>query len=328
MNSRSRAARRTLLAAILLGTGLVGSGAVHAAWPEDQAIKVIVPQAAGGTNDTVARLIGVELGKALGQSVVVENQPGASGAIGMQAAARSPANGYTLAIASDTAAVLSATRKMGWRLDRDMMGVALVGEQPMAVAVSARSEYRSLAQLISAAKDKPDTVAFGTSGLGTSQHIIGEWLAHLAGVQMVHVPYKGGGQAVTDLVAGNTPAAVLGFAPLLAQARNHAVRIVAITTAERNPATPEVPTLKELGYSDITRSQWVGVVTPRGTPPAIVKRLSDAIGDIVRQPAIQAKLMEIGVTPNPMDGATFDGFIHKEVADYGSLVTQLHIKLD
>ncbi|ALM86908.1 hypothetical protein ASB57_11410 [Bordetella sp. N] len=319
---------RVFFSGALLSVGLATAASAHAEWPLDQPIKVIVPQAAGGTNDTVARLIGVELGKALGQSVVVENHPGASGAIGMQTAARSAANGYTLAIASDTAAILSATRKMGWKLDRDMTGVALIGDQPMAVAVSARSDYRNLTDLIAAAKDKPGSIAFGTSGLGTSQHIVGEWLAKLAGVQMIHVPYKGGGQAVSDLVAGTTPAAVLGFAPLLAQARNNNVRIVAVTTAQRNPATPDVPTLKELGYPDVVRAQWVGIVAPRDTPPEIVKRLSDAIGGVVQQPVVQAKLLEMGVTPKAMDASAFNAFIHKDVTDWGNLVTQLHIKLD
>lgn len=328
MITLSRATISALFAGALTSAALTVGATAHAEWPADQPIKLIVPQAAGGTNDTVARLIGVELGKALGQSVVVENHPGASGAIGMQAAARSAANGYTLAIASDTAAILSATRKMGWKLDRDMTGVALIGDQPMAVAVSARSDYRSLKDLIAAAKDKPGTLAFGTSGLGTSQHIVGEWLANLAGVQMIHVPYKGGGQAVSDLVAGTTPAAVLGYAPLLAQARNDNVRIVAITTAQRNPATPDVPTLKELGYADIVRAQWVGIVAPRDTPAGIVKRLSDAVGGIVQQPAIQAKLLEMGVTPKAMDAGAFNAFIHKDVSDWGNLVTQLHIKLD
>lgn len=319
---------KTVLRILLLGAGLLGAAAASAEWPADQPIKIIVPQAAGGTNDTVARLMGVELGKALGQTVVVENRPGASGAIGMQLASRSPADGYTLAIASDTASILSATRKMDWRLDHDMAGVAMVGDQPIGVAVSVRAPYASLDELLAAARKEPGTIAFGTSGLGTSQHIVGEWLTHLAGVQMIHVPYKGGGQAVTDLVSGTTPAAVLGFAPLLGQARRGGLRIVAVTTAERNPALPEVPTLKELGYPQITRSQWVGVVAPRDTPPAIVKRLSDAMAAIGAQPAIQDKLREIGLTPKSMDAAQFDAFIHKDVADWGRLVTELNIKLD
>jgi tripartite-type tricarboxylate transporter receptor subunit TctC len=318
----------TALRAAALCLGLIGTVPAHAAWPNDQPIKIIVPQAAGGTNDTVARLIGAELGKALGQSIVIENHPGASGAIGMQLAARAPANGYTLAMASDTAAILSATRKMGWKLDSDMTGVAMIGDQPMGVAVSARSNLHSLADLIAAAKANPGKVAFGTSGLGTSQHIVGVWLGQLAGVQMIHVPYKGGGQAVTDLVAGTTPAAVLGFAPLYAQARNGAVRIVAVTTAERVPALPDVPTLKELGYPDIVRAQWVGVVAPRGTPAAIVQRLSDAIDAIVRKPDIQARLVEIGETPKPLGHAAFDTFMHQDVTDWGELVKKLNIKLD
>ena len=177
---------------------------------------------------------------------------------------------------------------MDWRLDHDMAGVAMVGDQPIGVAVSMRAPYASLDELLAAARKEPGTIAFGTSGLGTSQHIVGEWLTHLAGVQMIHVPCKGGGQAVTDLVSGTTPAAVLGFAPCW-KARSGGIRIVAVTTAERNPPCRRVPTLTELGYPQITRSQWVGVVAPRDTPPAIVKRLSDAMAAIGAQPAIQDK---------------------------------------
>lgn len=328
MSITSRITIRIFFAGVLSAASLASTSAAYAAWPKDQPIRIIVPQAAGGTNDTVARLIALELGKALDQSVVVENTPGASGAIGMQAASRAAPDGYTLAIASDTAAILSATRKMSWKLDRDMMGVALVGDQPMAVAVSARSNYQDFAELMADAKARPDTIAFGTSGLGTSQHIVGEWLANLAGVKMIHVPYKGGGQAVIDLVSGTTPAAVLGFAPLLAQARNDKVRIVAVTTSQRDPAMPDVPTLNELGYPDINRAQWVGFVAPRGTPQEIVDRISGSVAEIVKQPAVRAKLLEMGLTPKSLDAKEFDGFIQKDVAGWGDLVKKLNIKLD
>ncbi len=195
-----QAVRRSVGAFFLMSV-MAASASALAAWPDDQPITIIVPQAAGGTNDTAARMIGVELGKALGQTVVVENRPGASGAIGMGAAAKSRPDGYTLAIASDSATVLSATREnLPWRLERDMVGVAKIGEQPIVVGVSAQAPYRSLAEMLTAAREAPGKLSFGSSGVGTNQHIIGEWLASLAGVSMIHVPYKGGGQAVTDLI--------------------------------------------------------------------------------------------------------------------------------
>ena len=144
-------------------------------WPKERPIRMIVPQAAGGTNDIVTRLIALELSKALSQSIVVENRPGASGAIGMQTAATAAPDGYTFAIASDSIAIMSATKEsLSWRLGRDLIGVSLLGEQPIGIAVSGQTPYQTLSELMNAAKNKPDTVSYGTSGQGTNQHYIGE----------------------------------------------------------------------------------------------------------------------------------------------------------
>ena len=221
-------------------------------WPKERPIRIIVPQAAGGTNDIVTRLIALELGKALGQSIIVENKPGASGAIGMQAAATATPDGYTFAVASDSIAIISATKEsLSWRLGKDLIGVSLLGEQPIGIAVSGQTPYQTLQDLINAAKNKPDSLSYGTSGQGTNQHYIGEWLAKQGNFKWIHVPYKGGGQAIIDLTGGTTPAAVLGFAPLLAQQKKGGIRILAITSAQRNVSAPTVPTLSELGFKDI-----------------------------------------------------------------------------
>ena len=277
---------------------------------------------AGGTNDMVARLMGVELGKALGQTVVVENRPGASGAIGMQLASRSPADGYTLAIASDTASILSATRKMDWRLDHDMAGVAMVGDQPIGVAVSMRAPYASLDELLAAARKEPGTIAFGTSGLGTSQHIVGEWLTHLAGVQISTCP-KGGGQAVTDLVSGTTPAAVLDFAPLLGQSaqrrdthrcRHHGrtqPRHAGGADADRI-GLPADHALAMGGRGGAARH----AAGDRQAPVRRHGRHRRAAGDTGQAARDRPDAQS-------MDAAQFDAFIHKDVADWGRLVTEL-----
>ncbi|RYE79152.1 MAG: tripartite tricarboxylate transporter substrate binding protein, partial [Oxalobacteraceae bacterium] len=179
----------------------LGGGYAYAAWPQDQPIRLIVPQAAGGTNDTVARVIGKELSRALGQSVVVDNRPGASGAIGIQAAVQAKPDGYTLVLASDTSVTLGAVRpSLNWDFTRDLVGVAMIGDQPICIAVTAQSPYRSLNQFLDASRKTPGELAYGTSGIGTAQHIVGEWLAKQAGVQLIHVPYKGGGLATTDLM--------------------------------------------------------------------------------------------------------------------------------
>ena len=252
--------------------------AVVAAWPEEGPVKIIVPQAAGGSNDTVARIIGVALGQALKQAASIENRPGAAGAIGMQAVAQAKPDGDTLGIASDSAALLDAVRpSQTWKFNRDIAGVGMIGDQPISISVSGKSAYRSLADVVNDARARPGQVAFGTSGIGTSQHVVGEWLGRLAGVSLTHIPYKGGGQASRDLVGGQVPMAVLGLAPMLQQHERCGVRIVAVTTPKRSAAQPDVPTLTELGYPQIALSQWVGVVTPAGTPAAVVARLSDEL---------------------------------------------------
>jgi tripartite-type tricarboxylate transporter receptor subunit TctC len=318
-----RAAWLSMLAALsLAGTP------VYAAWPDDQPIKIIVPQAPGGTNDTVARLVGNELAKALKQSVIVENRPGAAGAIGMQQAAQSKADGYTLALASDSAALLDALQPaLNWKFKRDLVGVAMVGDQPISLAVPADSPFKTLADVVSKARANPGQLAYGTSGVGSSQHVVGEWWANTAGIQLVHIPYKGGGQASRDLIGNQVPLAVLGLAPMLVQHKNGKVRILAVTSAQRNAALPDVPTFTEAGYPQIALTQWAGLVAPTGLPDAIAKRLSEELARIVQNPDIQKKLMDSGITPQNLTGPAFDKFLKDSVTKWETLVPTLKIKL-
>ena len=308
---------------------LVVSSPVLAGWPNDQPIKIIVPQAAGGTNDTVARLIGVELGKILSQTVIVDNRPGAAGAIGMQAVAQAKPDGYTLGMASDSAALMDVTRpNLAWNFKRDLQGVGMIGDQPMCVAVSARTTYSSFADVLKAAKEKPGSLAYGTSGVGTSQHVVGEWLAKLANIQLLHIPYKGGGQATTDIVGGQVPLAVLGLAPMLAQAKSGNVRIVAVTSPKRAGAIPTVPTTTELGYADIALTQWAGLVAPAGTPEAIVKQLSESILKVVSMPEVLRKLTDAGIDARPLGYKQFDKFLKTNVDTWTRVVPGLNLTLD
>jgi tripartite-type tricarboxylate transporter receptor subunit TctC len=326
MNPYSRRVLAALAATLIL---LAANVPAAAAWPDDQPVRIIVPQAAGGTNDTVARLLSVGLGRLLKQTVIVDNRPGASGAIGMQAVAQSKPDGYTLGLASDSAALLDVTRPLlGWEFKRDLQGVGMIGEQPICIAVSARSNWVSLAEVLKAAKDKPGGIAYGTSGVGTSQHVVGEWLAKLAQVQLLHVPYKGGGQATTDIVSGQVPLAVLGLAPMLAQAKAGSVRIVAITSPRRTAALPGVATMTELGYAPISVTQWAGVVAPAGTPEVIVKQLSEAIAKVVASVEVRKHLTEAGIDAKPLGYLEFDRFLKDNVDTWARVVPSLNLKLD
>lgn len=327
MSVTSRHRRNVPLVALLASLALVPSLA-QAAWPDDQPIRMIVPQAAGGTNDIVARLVGNELAKSLKQSIVIENRPGAAGAIGMQQAAQSKPDGYTLALASDSAALLDALRPTAtWKFKRDLVGIAMVGDQPISLAVPTASPFKTLDDVVKAARAKPGELAYGTSGLGSSQHVVGEWWAKVAEVKLVHVPYKGGGQATTDLISNQVPIAVLGLAPMLVQHKNGKVRVLAVTSPWRNPALPDVPTFTEAGYPKISLTQWAGIVAPAGLPEPIARRLAEEIGRIVKMPEIQKKLIEGGITPQNMSGLAFDKFLKDTVTHWEQLVPTLGIKL-
>jgi len=298
-------------------------------WPNERPIRIIVAQATGGTNDIVTRLIALELSKVLGQSIIVENRPGASGAIGMQIAAAAAPDGYTFAVASDSIAIMSATKEsLSWRLGRDLIGVSLLGDQPIAIAVSSQTPYQTLLELINAAKNKPDTVSYGTSGQGTNQHFIGEWLAKSGNFKWIHVPYKGGGQAIIDLTGGTTPAAVLGFAPLISQEKKGGIRILAVTSAKRNISAPTVPTLSELGFKDMVINQWVGVVAPKNLTPSILNKMSKEIGLILEKPEIKAKLQDVGLTARAMPAGEFEIFLKASIQRWTELNKVLQIPLD
>jgi tripartite-type tricarboxylate transporter receptor subunit TctC len=247
----------------------------------------------------------------------------------MQAAATATPDGYTFAVASDSIAIISATKEsLSWRLGKDLIGVSLLGEQPIGIAVSGQTPYQTLQDLINAAKNKPDSLSYGTSGQGTNQHYIGEWLAKQGNFKWIHVPYKGGGQAIIDLTGGTTPAAVLGFAPLLAQQKKGGIRILAITSAQRNVSAPTVPTLSELGFKDIVINQWVGIVSPKNLPPSILNKMSKEIGIVLEKPEIKSKLLEVGLTAKPMAANEFELFLKTSIQRWSELNKTLQIPID
>lgn len=307
---------------------MLSAPAVQAAWPNDQPIKIIVPQAAGGTNDTLARMVGAELSKILGQTVVIDNRPGASGAIGMQATVQAPPDGYTIALASDSAALLDVLRpNLPWKFKSGLQGVVMIGEQPISIATSSKTSFNTFQQVIDAAKAKPGSLGYGSSGVGSAQNIVGEWVASLAGVKLVHVPYKGGGQAANDLVSGQIPMAVLGLAPMLKQQQAGNVRILAVTTPERSKALPNVPTLTELGYPQIALAQWAGLVAPAATPQPIIQKLSDALIKVLSEKSISEKMIAAGITPRPLNYQQFDAFLKKTVDTWQQVVPTLNIQI-
>jgi tripartite-type tricarboxylate transporter receptor subunit TctC len=247
----------------------------------------------------------------------------------MQAVVQARADGYTLGLASDSAALLNVMQpRLTWQFKRDLRGIGMIGEQPISIAVSARSPYKSFDEVVAAAKARPGTIPYATSGAGTSQNVVGEWLARLAGIQIIHIPYKGGGEATKDVLSGQTPVAVLGLVPMLAQVKTGGVRIVAVTTARRSPSLPNVPTLTELGYPQIALAQWAGLVAPASTPESAVRRMSDAMLKILAGEETRQRLAGGGIDPRPLAYLEFDRFLKENVETWERVVPSLNLKLE
>jgi tripartite-type tricarboxylate transporter receptor subunit TctC len=319
----------TALAALAFAA--ISAASVNAqapAWP-NKTIKWVVPQPAGGSNDAMGRAVGEQLSKQLGQPIVVDNRPGASGAVGMEVVASSPADGYTFVVASDTVALQPVLRKgLKWNVERDFVPVTMFGAQPIVVAVPAASPYKTMKEVIAAAKASAGKVGFATSGQGSLQHLAGELLAQMAGVDMLHIPYKGGGQAITDLVGGQVPVGVLGLAAVLPHAKTGRVRILAVTTKARSPAVPDVPTLDETVAPGYDVRQWAGLMAPKGTPPDALARLQKEIAAALATPALREHIEKLGFEVTGTSGADFVAYLNRDRARWSKVITERKLELD
>ncbi len=285
--------RTLLLMVVFACAGCAGAQA----WPA-KPIRLIAPFAPGGATDTVTRTYAERLSAALGVTVVVDNRPGASGSIGLDLAAKAPADGYTLA-AADGAMSIVANLNRGLAYDprTSFAPISLVSMSTHVFVVNATLPAATMREFIELARQKSGGFAYATSGVGSEQHLTGEIIRKRAGIQMTHVPYKGGGQAIVDLVGGQVQVAVLGAAPVIPHARAGRLRILAVTAGRRSPLLPNVPTLAESGFSGFDVSQWLSFVAPAATPAHIISRLNAEIGRIAAMPAVREKLENVGIEP-------------------------------
>ena len=319
------AARLRGLPALLFA--LMAGSALAQAWPA-KPIRWIVPFPPGGATDLASRPVAERLTQVLGQVVVVENRVGAGGNIGAEAVARSPADGYTvLATVDSIAAAPHLHPRLGFDPLKDFAPVTQLSRQPLVLAVHPLLRVDSVAELVATAKAKPG-LAYATSGAGTQQHIAAEWFASLAGIRLTHVPYKGGGQAITDFIAGQVPVAVLGSSPLLPHYRSGKIRLLAQTTRTRAPALPEVPTFEEAGFKGLIVEQWVGVLLPAGTPKEIVARLNVEMVKALSDPRIGERYAQAAIEPVGNAPDQFAAVIRSDYETYGRLVRELKIKID
>ena len=274
-------------------------------WP-DRPIRVLVGFAPGGTSDLSARLPADLVSKELGQNVIVENRPGGSGSIAIEALMRSSADGYTLVSGSDSSFYQPVINpKLPYRADRDLAPIAILVNQPIIIAVHPAPGWKNIKDMLNAAKAQPGTVPYAISSPTGTQALAALLFFRLAKANLTAVPYKGGGQAIVDLISGNVPIAVLGSGPIVPQAKAGRIKMLAVTSGKRSKALPEVPTLAELGYPEIDIVQWFGVMGKAGTPPEIINRLSAAYNKALTNPTIEERLFNIaaetaGGTPEDM----------------------------
>jgi len=297
------------------------------AWP-DRPIRVIVPFAAGGSTDVAARLIGEYLSRTLKQQVVVDNRTGANGNIGTEAAAKSAPDGYTLLIAPEAVTSNPHVYKVNYDALKDLTPVIQLSRQPVVLAVHPGLGVNTLAELVALAKKQPGLRYATGSGVGSGQHMVTQWFAKIAGIELTQVSYRGGGQAINDLIAGHVKIGTLGSTPLIPHYRAGKLLMLAQTTAQRAPSLPEVPTFQEAGINGLVFDQWLGVFVPAGTPAAITARLNTEIGKALNEPAIRANFEKAAQDPIGGSAQAFDQLVRNDVAKFEKLVKELNMKVN
>jgi tripartite-type tricarboxylate transporter receptor subunit TctC len=293
-----------LLAGVLLAGLVLASAAVRAqSWPTGP-VHFVVGYAPGGTSDVSARVVGEALSQALGQPVLVENRPGAQGGIAMDTVARARPDGYTLLVSPAEAIYQRAMdeKAAGIDIDKTLVPVTILTSQPLVVVANPAPGWKTIAEMVAAAKAKPGGLSYATPAVGGTNTIVAEMIFRRAGVKVVNIPYKGGGQAVQDVLSGVVPLGVLGSAPLIPYATSGRLTLLAVTSKERDPTLPAIPAMAELGYPEIDISQWFAVFAPAGTPPEIVARLAGELNKALGDPKTKerlagAALSAVGGTP-------------------------------
>ncbi|WP_423228557.1 tripartite tricarboxylate transporter substrate binding protein [Pseudaquabacterium inlustre] len=317
--------RRTALAALL--SPLAG-GALAQTWPA-KPIRLVVGYAAGGATDVIARLVGQKLGEALGQTVVVENRAGANSNLGAEAVARAPADGHTLYMFTIANTInASLYDKLGYDPQKDFEPVGLIAKVPNILVVNPALPIRTVADYVKFAKDKPQGISFASSGSGSSIHLSGELFKSVAKLNMLHVPYRGSAPAITDLLGGQVQSMFDNAPSALPHVQGGKLRAVAITSPQRSPLLPEVPTLAESGYAGFDVQSWFGLAAPAGTPRAVIDRLNTELNKLVAMPEVARRLAEMGATPATGTPEQMRAFAAAEQRRWQAVVKQSGARAD
>lgn len=286
--------RPTSFFALLCAAAL--TSAAHAqSWPT-KPVRLLVAFAPGGTADVSARLTADTVSREIGQPLVIENRPGGSGSVAIEATTRAPADGYTLFLGSDSSYYQPLLNpKLGYRAEKDLKPVVILTYQPIVIVVHPAPGWRSIGDVVKAAKARPGQIAYALPSPSGTQAVAGGMFFKVAGVKLTPVPYKGGGQAIVDVISGQIPIGVLGSAPVVPQAQAGRIRVLAVTSKARSKVFPDVPTLAEQGYPQIDLAQWFGIAAPAGVSSEIVTRLSGAFNKALSDPTISKRLFDAGL---------------------------------
>ena len=320
---------RTLTVACVFLASVSLPAAAQAPWPSKPIIYV-VPFAPGGNTDTLARLIGQKLPAALGQPVVVENKPGAGGNIGSDFVAKATPDGHTIlgGTISSHAINPSVYPKMPYDAVKSFEPIIMIGSSPLVLAVNANTPYKTLQDVIAAAKAKPGQVAFASAGNGTSPHLAGELLKSIAKVDMTHVPYKGSGPAVTDVISGQVPMMFDTMLVVGPHIKGGKLRAVTVASGKRLSALPDVPTAAEAGVKGFEVSSWQAIFAPAKTPKPVVERLNTEIARVLKLPDVQARLTELAVEPDGGPPEKLAEYQKAEIARWAKVVKEAGVKPD
>lgn len=305
---------RLLGSVFALLAALAGGDALAQAYPS-KTVTLLVPYAPGGGHDAMARIVAEKLGPRLGQTVVVENKPGAAGMIGTEQVVRAAPDGYTLLFSSPAEIVVAPSVYKTMRYDpvKDLTPITQVGDTPLVLMAHPSVGVKTLSELIAKAKKEPGKLSFGTAGTGSSQHLAGAWINNLAGIDLQHVPYKGAGPATNDLLGGNVPLGILGMAPVLKHIQAGRIVALAVMTPKRVDWAKDTPTVAETpGMEGFQANHWMGLLGPAGMPPEVVAKLQAEVAAVLAMPDVRERLRGLGIDPVGSSTEDFRRFLAEE----------------
>jgi tripartite-type tricarboxylate transporter receptor subunit TctC len=326
---KSESSIRSVLPRLIVAAVVAFASVAHAQYYPDRPIRIVVPYAAGGAVDIVARTVGQPLGEALKQPVIVDNRPGASANIGMEMAAKAKPDGYTLLMASNGIATnMALFPNLAFDGQRDFAPIARIGYAPLVIVVPASSPAKSLKDLIAMARAEPGKLTYASAGNGSSGHLAGELLKSTAKIDVLHVPYKGGAPAVTDLLGERISFMPINPVEVLAHIRAGRLRALAVASHQRFPLLPDVPTVSEAGLPGYEATVWWGLVAPAATPQAIVRQLNAETDKALADPSIAGKLNELGVILTPGTPEQFGAFVKSQTELWSGVIKSAGIRPD